>query len=343
MSFQLVNILLLRFIVPIALVLTPAAAQAHVKWFCAFDIAGSPVELLNVLCQDLEELTALAIGFLVLGGVVEGRPLGRAILRSLDRATGLLRRHTELVVRVVAAGFFVSLWATQNVLLTPELKTDLSFVPWLQLAIATALVSRRTLPLAALGIAALFALAIGQYGMFHLMDYPVFLGLAAYLACVGLQRSPFGLRPLDMLRWSGAVTLMWAAIEKWAYPQWTFPIFVDHPGMSLGIDIAYFMRAAGVVEFTLAFALLGTPLVRRCSAIILAAMFASAIGEFGMIDAIGHSCIIAVMLAVLADDARAPVRRHAVFLMPVSYSATLAAFVVAYYGMHTVLFGTVVG
>jgi len=184
---------------------------------------------------------------------------------------------------------------------------------------------------------------VSQYGMFHLMDYPVFLGLAAYLACTGLRHQPFGLRPLDLLRWSAAITLMWAAIEKWAYPQWTFPIFVTHPGMSFGIDIAYYMRAAGVVEFTLAFALLGTPLVRRSAAIILAAMFAGAIGEFGLIDAIGHSCIIAVMLAVLADDAQAPVRRRMAFLTPVGYSATLAAFLVAYYGLHTALFGAALG
>jgi hypothetical protein len=328
---------------PLAIAFVPAAAQAHVKWFCAFDVAGSPAALVNVLCQDFEQLVALAIVMLVLGGVIEGSPLGAALLRALDRTTSLLRRHTEIVVRIVAGGFFMSLWAMGNVLLTPELTTKLEFVPWLQLAMAAAMLSRRTLPLAALGIVALFSVAAAQYGMFHLMDYPVFLGLAGYLACIGLRRSPFGMRPLDLLRWSAAVTLMWASIEKWAYPQWTFPVFVTHPGMSFGIDIAYYMRAAGVVEFTLAFALLGTPLVRRCAAIILAATFIAAIGEFGMIDAIGHSCIIAVLLAILADDARVPFRRRAVFMTPVGYSASLAAFLVAYYGLHTALFGTTLG
>ncbi len=340
MSSCFVNFSLRFFLVPIALNLIPVGAQAHVKWFCAFDVAGSPVGMLNILCQDFEQLVALAIVMLVLGGIIERLPLGRSIIRALDRTTSLLCRHTTVVVRLVVGGFFLSLWASQHVLLTPELKTGLSFVPWLQLAIAAAMLSRRTLPLAALGIAALFGLAISQYGVFHLMDYPVFLGLAAYLACIGLERSFIGLRPFDLLRWSAAITLMWASIEKWAYPQWTFPIFVEHPAMSLGIDLAYYMRAAGVVEFTLAFALLGTPLVRRSAATILAAMFIGAIGEFGMIDAIGHSCIIVVLLAVLADDARAPIRRRAGFLTPVSYSATLAAFLILYYGLHTALFGT---
>jgi len=343
MSFLSLNTSLLKRVVPFAIAFAPVAAQAHVKWFCAFDVAGSPVGLVNVLCQDFELLVALAIGMLVLGGIIEGSPFGSAILRALDRTTSLLRRHGELMIRVVVAGFFVSLWALGNVLLTPELTTELGFVPWLQFAMAAAMLSRSTLPLAALGIVALFSLAVAQYGMFHLMDYPVFLGLAAYLACVGLRHSPFGMRPLDLLRCSAAITLMWASVEKWAYPQWTFPVFVTHPGMSFGIDIAYYMRAAGVVEFTLAFALLGTPLVRRSAAIILAATFISAIGEFGLIDAVGHSCIIAVLLAVLADDARAPFRHRVVFFTPVSYSATLAAFLVAYYGLHIALFGSTLG
>ena len=66
---------------------------------------------------------------------------------------------------------------------------------------------------------------------------------------------------------------MWASIEKWAYPEWTFPLFIEHPEMSLNYDVAFFMRAAGVIEFTLAFALLWTPLVRRSAAIVLAGIF----------------------------------------------------------------------
>ena len=126
-----------------------------------------------------------------------------------------------------------------HVLLTPELTTDLAFVPWLQLAMAGCMLSRRTMPLASLGIVVLFGIAVRQYGAFHLMDYPVFLGLPAYFACVGLQWSPRGIRPLDMLRRTAAVTLMWASIEKWAYLQGTFPLFVSHPGMSFSFDIAF--------------------------------------------------------------------------------------------------------
>ena len=39
----------------------PAPAQAHVKWFCAFSVAGQPNGLNNVLCQDFELLSVIAI------------------------------------------------------------------------------------------------------------------------------------------------------------------------------------------------------------------------------------------------------------------------------------------
>ena len=56
---------------------------------------------------------------------------------------------------------------------------------------------------------------------------------------------------------------MWASVEKWAYPGWTFPVLHAHPDLSMGLDPKFFMSAAGIMEFSLAFALLWTPLVRR--------------------------------------------------------------------------------
>ncbi len=323
--------------------LLPTAAQAHVKWFCAYNVAGSPQGLENVLCEDFEQLVLLAISLLLVGCAVEATPLGTALLRALDRLTGPVRRHEALVVRLVAAIFFTCLFTMKTVLLTPELITHLWFVPWIQLAIAVALLSRYTLMAAAGGIVVLYAMCIAQYGVFHLMDYPIFLGIAAYLAYLGLERPFAWLRPLDLLRWSAAITLMWAAIEKWAYPEWSYPLFVAHPNMGMGFDPSFYMRAAGVVEFTLAFALTCTPLMRRIAAAILLGPFVGAISEFGRIDAIGHSCIIAVLLVILADDARVRFRRRSFALTPLGYSAALTVFIAGYYGLHVALYGAGTG
>ena len=313
-------------------------AQAHVKWFCAYDVAGQPRGLDQVLCADFEWLTALSLLCLSFGCLAEGTPVGTALLNGLDRLTAAIRKDTSLLVRATCGFFFVSLWGLGDVILTPELKTDAAFIPWLQLAIAACLIWKRTLPLAGAGIVFLFAFATWTYGAFHLADYPIFLGVAAYLTLVGLDRDFFGLRPLDVVRYAAAITLMWASVEKWAYPQWTDPLLAAKPSMTMGASPELFMKAAGVIEFTLAFALIWTPLVRRTAAIILAAVFISAVFEFGKIDAIGHSGIIVVLLGIAADDAKALVRWRAAALAPAVYAVALVIFLGLYYVGHAALY-----
>jgi hypothetical protein len=310
-----------------------------VKWFCAYDVAGQPRGLETVLCPDFEWLVALSLLCLMGGCLAEGTPLGTALLNSLDRVTTRIRTDTELLVRATLGFFFVSLWGLGGTILTPELKTEAAWIPWLQLTMAAALIWRRTMPLTGLGIVFLFAFATAQYGVFHLADYPIFLGVAAYLILRGLDIAPYGIRPLDIVRWAAAVTLMWASVEKWAYPQWTDPLIAAKPEMTMGASPELFMQAAGVIEFTLAFALLWTPLVRRTSALILAGVFVSAVFEFGKIDAIGHSGIIVVLLGIAADDIRAKARVRDVVLAPAWYAASLAAFLTLYYLGHAALYG----
>ena len=329
--------------IPLAIMvnaLLSAAASAHVKWFCAYNVAGQPEGLENVLCPDFETLTGLSILALMLGALVEGNALGAAMLRAIDRVTRFVRDNTEMMFRAGTAFFFISIWAYGGVLLTPELKTQSELVGVIQLGIAAGMLSRRTMPLSAAGIAVIFAIAVWEYGVFHLMDYPIFLGIAAYLALTGLQRDFFGVAAIDVVRWSAGVTLMWASIEKWAYPEWSFPLIVQHPSMTMGFTPDFFMRAAGAVEFALAFSLMWTPLVRRVGAIMLSAMFISAVFQFGKVDLIGHTMIVVVLLAVVADNRpQVPQLRHQ-WLIPFAYAASLALFLTGYYEAHAVLFGT---
>jgi hypothetical protein len=331
--------------IPLALfanALLAQSASAHVKWFCAYDVAGQPVGLENVLCPDFEMLTGLSILALMTGGVLEGTPLGIAMLEALNRATAWIRNNVEIIARAACAAFFIAIWAIGGVLLTPELKTDSSLIAVIQLGIAAGMLSRRTMPLSALGIFVLYGVAVYKYGAFHLADYPVFLGFATFLALTGLQTKLFGARPIDVLRWTAGITLMWASIEKWAYPEWSYPLFVVHPTMSLGFTPEFYMRAAGAVEFALAFSLVWTPLVRRIGAIMLAAMFISACFPFGKIDMIGHSLIIVALFAIIADDGGAPARWSRSWLIPFAYAASLALFLGVYYFAHMALYGTAV-
>lgn len=320
------------------LVLGVSQAFAHVKWFSSFDVAAQPHSLNYLELSDFRVLVVLSLLIMALGCLLEESPAGPRVMSAFDRVTGWLRADAPRLIRTGCGFFFIALWTKGGIILTPELKTSVELIPWLQLAIAIALIWRVTSPLAALGIVVLFAFGVRQYGIFHLADYPIFLGIAAYIALTGLQRDFFGIRPIDILRWSAGITLMWASVEKWAYPEWSFPLIAERPSIAFGYEAGFFMRAAGVIEFTLAFALLWTPLVRRAAAVILAGMFIGACFEFGKLDVIGHAGIIIVLLVLIGDDMRRSVTRKHLLLAPVGYAAALAGFIGLYYGMHAVIF-----
>ena len=332
----------------ILIALTTSAA-AHVKWFSPYNISEPPREIESSFNLDFAFLLLLSITMLFLGCVVESLAAGRALLRGINTITSPLEANTEILIRAACGFFLVALWTLGGIILTPELKTTLPWVPWMQLAIAACLLWRQTLVFAAGGIVVLYALAVNSYGIFHLLDYPVFIGLGVYLTLTGTGRTWFGIRALDILRWSIAVTLMWASVEKWAYPQWSYQIIQSHPELTMGFAREFYMQAAGVVEFALSFAIVLGPLVRRTAAAVLLGMFASAIVPFGKIDAIGHAPIIAAVLAVLGDGKPGgglftfDVKSTWAFclslgLLTLSYSVLLAFFIAGYYLLHSEIY-----
>lgn len=117
------------------------------------------------------------------------------------------------------------------------------------------------------------------------------------------------------------------------------PLFEEQPQLLLGFEPFFYMTTAGVVEFVLAFGLIWTPFVRRVSAIILAIMFIGAILEFGKIDAIGHLMIIVMLLIFAADDE--PKLDRPPILAPTLYGIALTFTLAAYYGMHSIIFGSI--
>jgi hypothetical protein len=318
----------------------PECAFAHVKWFAPYDVPSQPRVLSQVLDALFWEPTAFALGALLLTCYLERGPIGRAVLQTLELFSRPLRPRIDDLYRAGTGVFFIAIAILGGIILTPELKTDVPKIAWLQIAIALGMFWRGTMVLSALGIVALYAYGTAEYGIFHLLDYPIFLGLAGYLALSGLKSDCFGLRPLDVSRWAAGVTLIWASVEKWAYPQWTFPLLESHPQMAFGYSADYYMSAAGVVEFTLAFGLLWTPLVRRLSALVLTAMFVSAIIPFGVIDAVGHLMIIVILIGILVDDepdfAKSPVEAGGFFF------GALIIVLAAYYGLHALLFRTLI-
>ena len=130
-------------------------------------------------------------------------------------------------MRVAAGIFFLALfgWWTlgygQSFYLTPELKTDAVWVPWLHLLMALAVISKRTMFLTGIGVFILYIAAAAQYGTFHMLDYMIFLGIGFYLTVAAAEKKPVQIGFRRTLFADAGLTLIWAAVEKFAYSNWT--------------------------------------------------------------------------------------------------------------------------
>ncbi len=294
----------------VVLMLDPAVAFPHVKWFVNYDLLSPPRHAASVLSSRYFVLFCLFIAPLIFAvALADDYLTRRAPARLGRRAQEVATRVSQnfpLLLRLGTSAFFLAVFAYGCVhewmILTPELRTHSTWICIVQLAVALCALTRRTTVVSGAGIIILFAFGISQYGLFHMLDYPIFLGVAVYL----IAHSVFGHRGEDLalsaVRVATAVTLLWASVEKWAFPEWSFMLMAERPGMSLGFDPEFYMIAAGFVEFCAAFLLLTGSVAARVAAFVLLLMFLSAIVPFGIIDAIGHSVIIVVLLLLIFSD-----------------------------------------
>jgi hypothetical protein len=198
------------------------------------------------------------------------------------------------------------------------------------------------MPLAAAGILLLWVLALSEYDIFHLLDYlSLGVAVAAYLILESSNRPEWRKYRFEVLRWGVAIALMWSSLEKFAYPNWFYPVVEAKPFLTFGMPRDVFIPMAGVAEFTMGFGLLWTALIRRLSAIALFIIFNAAVYPFGRIDLVGHALIMAIIIAIAADptpQVRFAIRR-AVWTIPVALTSAILVFAGSYWSLHRVLYG----
>ncbi|WP_026784396.1 CopM family metallochaperone [Pleomorphomonas koreensis] len=325
--------------------LSVAPAAAHVKWFAPY-IVGAPPQPVSATLTNPWFWTGivLVLIFFTATRLVERSPAGEVILGGLDRATGPLWARLDDFVRVVIGAFFVAIFAIGGIYLTPDLKTPAEWVSWTQLLIAALIFSRRTQSLAAAGIIGLWLLALRDYDVFHLLDYLALgVGVAGYLVLEASSDPDWRKHRFEVLRWGVAIALMWSSLEKFAYPDWFYPLVDEKPFLTFGMPRDVFIPMAGVAEFTMGFGLIWTPLVRRLSAIALFVIFNAAVYPFGRVDLIGHALIMAIIVAIAADRTREvrflPAEKKALVGVPAGLAAALVIFVGGYWGLHIAIYG----
>ena len=218
-------------------VLAASPAQAHVKWFAPYIVDAPPAPVTGTLANIWFWLAIfLVLVFFVGTRVIERSPVGETILAGMDRVAKPLWTRLDDFVRVVIGAFFVAIFAVGGIYLTPDLKTPAEWVSWLQLLIAFGVFSRRTMPISAAGIIMLWVLALTEYDFFHLLDYLALgVAVAGYLVLAASKNENWRKHRFEVLRWGVAIALMWSSLEKFAYPEWFYPLVLEKPFLTFGM------------------------------------------------------------------------------------------------------------
>lgn len=326
---------------------TPAAA--HIKWFNKDYCVSCRPDALNHIFDRRWMWLLMLFALLSLCAFIIDRLYTDYANRWVDRV--IVRPFPlplEDYLRVGLGVFLLCLWTQSGILLTPELRTPSPAISWFQLALAATTLSWKTTWIACGGVVALYCLAVEEYGFFHLLDYPIFLGIAVYLAIYSLRLSR--LKPFagSVLVATVSATLLWASFEKWGYWVWTMPVVADHPDLDFGINPKNYIILAGFVEFFLAYFLIAGRLFGRLAAIALLLPFISAIFDFGKIDAIGHLLIILSLFVIVLQGPQ-PVTNILTcprlgitlgsFVSLAILVVVLSTYALGYFGLHYLIYG----
>ncbi len=329
-------------------------AEAHVKWFVEFDISEQPLPIGDVIDKTFVYMFIVSVIACYLFFLVDRYIYEEGYFAEFDKKLKMFDGAANYIMRVAAGIFFLSLflwWALgygSSFFITPELQTNSPIIPWIHLIIALCVIHKYTTPITGVGIFILWIAGVTQYGLFHMLDYPIFLGIGYYLIASAIDSKAWVKSAFVVLFACTGITLIWASVEKFAYADWTDPIFEQSPHMLMGLSAENFMKLSGFMEFFVTFILLGAvSVVGRLISLALMSIFVLAVAEFGIVDAIGHLMIIAILFVLIV---RGPTSARemlvlrdkslfteAYFMTGLYYLAFVTIFLL-YYGLHYLFF-----
>lgn len=285
---------------------------AHVKWFSDFTFAEAPRSLGEVLTPTFFALAALSVAVVMalvpIDRWLEGRRWYRAVNDWLRARAG----SSRLVMRIGTGMVLLLAWQA-DIVLVPDLPVPAPWVSWLQFFLAALLLFEATTALAGVGLIVLYAIGIGQAGVYYMLDYVLVLGAAYYLIVTAVPGRRIAGSSIPALYLSVGFSLCWVALEKMVWPEWGLYILQQNPGLSLGFELDFFLLAAAFIEFCLGYLLIINLLQRPMALVVTVTFFLTTL-VFGKVEVIGHTLIHAALVVFLLEGPgntfRPPIALH---------------------------------
>ncbi|WP_317987340.1 hypothetical protein [Erwinia amylovora] len=317
----------------------PVDALAHVKWFVDYDTTKEPVPLTEMM-QSTEFLGLLFLSTLVIfiTSVLDRKiPSPVDVSRWQPRLTSL----EDLVPKVMRYGtsaFFLTLAVFfPSIILTPELVIENPGLVYVHFLIAITAFHQRTSLIA--------GVAIQLYGLFHMLDYLVFIGTGVYLIMQTLKPEVFRGLSLELVRFTLAYSFLWGAIEKFMHPELFHQLLTEHNYLTMGLDWSFFIRASGFVEFCCAWHIYSGRAAGYAGIGVMGFFVTVAVIPFGMIDFIGHFLFIIPLVAILFIPRKKPLCATAtcntfgfLFTLGLYMGISYATYYILHFYMHMHLF-----
>ncbi|MFB9273968.1 DoxX family membrane protein [Cohnella cellulosilytica] len=307
---------------------------AHVKWFT--DVTPVKETLDNVLSPVFAG-TALAVA-LLLAALTQLLP---SIMKigALDKLDNGLEKLRPWSFHILQYGTAISLlWALlEGGLFAPEFAPPagaLELTVWATIALLL-IPHHWSVKLASIVLFGLYVYYIGEYGLFHMLDYGFYLAIAAAL---GFYRTPMQKWSFPLLYLGTGLSLCWVAVEKWIYPAMSLDIIEHHGVPTFGFDPAVFVVLAAFVEFVVGY-LLVVGILNRLLSIVLTLIFIMTTMLFGYVEIVGHFMIHIVLALFIIEGVsfyKPPVEMHKtklerIVFVALNFLLVLATYVLLYY------------
>ena len=276
-------------------------AEAHVKWFSEFSYGDRPNPLNDILSPTfywLALLSVTVIAFMVFLEHWAGK------FQTMQRLNEWLSAKSKYSLAVMRLGMAATLlWSWQaGTILAPDLATNSEKALWLEFLTAFFLIFRKTVPIAGLGVLSLFGYAIFENGIFYMLDYLMYAGIAYYFITAISKNSAIQRTALPAVYATVGFCLIWLGIEKLVYPSWAKYLLELHPVLALGFDHDFFVMGAAFVEISLGFMIMAC-LQQRLLALTISLVFLLTTMVFGRQEVVGHTMIHAVLIVFLIAGA----------------------------------------